>query len=67
MDTNWINETIYTKVSNMNITKFMAFLKANKIKHQKCGDDICVDHTIYQFGYGGDLIGIVLSHNHDRR
>ena len=54
-------------VVDMNITEFMAFLKANKIKHQKCGDDICVGHTIYQFGYGGDLIGIVLPYNPNMR
>jgi hypothetical protein len=49
----------------MNITEFIAFLKANKIKYRKRGDDICVDNVIYQFGCDGELFGKVLPYNQE--
>ena len=49
----------------MNITEFIAFLKTNKIKYYKRGDDICVDNVIYQFGRDGELFGKVLPYKQD--
>ena len=44
----------------MNITEFIAFLKEQKIKYQKVGDDICVGNIIYQFDKNGRLFSKVL-------
>lgn len=49
----------------MNITEFIDYLKKNKIKYRKRGDDICVDNVIYQFGYDGKLLGKVLPYNQE--
>lgn len=43
----------------MNINAFIQFLKEQKIKYQKCGDDICVGNIIYQFDNKGNLFSKV--------
>lgn len=58
-----LNKVLYDDFKRqiyMNIKAFIAFLKEQRIKYQKCGDDICVGNIIYQFGKNGELFGKVL-------
>lgn len=43
----------------MNIKVFIEFLKEQKIKYKKSGDEICVGNIIYQFDNKGELFSKV--------